>query len=101
MSTRFSRRRFLQATGASAAALAAFDVFGADALPASVRPASANEKLNVAFIGVTGKGTDNLNNVTKAGGDSVNVVALCDVDEGHLDEASKRFPNAKRHVDFR
>ena len=30
-----------------------------------------------------------------------NVVALCDVDENHLDYASEKFPKAKRYVDWR
>ena len=30
-----------------------------------------------------------------------NVAALCDVDAGRLADAARRFPNAKRHSDYR
>ncbi|HEY8750370.1 MAG TPA: Gfo/Idh/MocA family oxidoreductase [Tepidisphaeraceae bacterium] len=59
---------------------------------------SANEKLNVAQIGVTGKGAADLKGVTEAGG---NIVALCDFDEHHLATAARQFTRAKQHADFR
>ncbi|MFT6182334.1 MAG: hypothetical protein ACJA16_003894 [Akkermansiaceae bacterium] len=45
----------------------------------SARTYAANEKLNVAVIGVANQGAYNLDNVS-----SQNVVALCDIDEGLL-----------------
>ncbi len=56
----------------------------------------ANEKLNIASIGVCGQGESNLGGV---GGE--NIVALCDADERRADPAGKRFPKAKRYADFR
>ncbi len=56
----------------------------------------ANDRLNIAGIGVGGKGFTDITSC-----DSQNVVALCDVDEARAAEAFKRFPNAKRFKDFR
>ncbi len=80
-----SRRRFLQ--GAAAAGAAAW-------LPRA--SASPNEKLNIACIGVSGRGAANLKGVA-----SENIVALCDIDARNLDKAAQLHPSARRHVDFR
>jgi predicted dehydrogenase len=61
-----------------------------------VRSAQANEKLNIAGIGVGGRGAADVNGVA-----SENIVALCDVDEKHAAQTFERFPNAKRYKDFR
>jgi predicted dehydrogenase len=63
------------------------------------RRLSANDKLNVAFIGVAGRGGDNINDLT--GAEELNVVALCDVDEKNLNGAGAKFPVAKRYRDYR
>jgi predicted dehydrogenase len=57
---------------------------------------SPNEKLNIAVIGVAGRGGGNL-----AGVSTENIVALCDVDANNLDQAAKNFPQAKTYSDFR
>jgi len=57
---------------------------------------SANEKLNVACIGVGGRGAVNLEAVQ-----GENVVALCDVDEHQAADAFDKFPRAKKFQDFR
>jgi predicted dehydrogenase len=62
----------------------------------STRAASANEKLNVAFIGVGGRGQANLDGLRRE-----NVVALCDVDDQRAGDAYERFPKAKKFYDFR
>ena len=64
------------------------------------RVLGANERLNVAVIGTTGRGGDNLNEVIATG---ENVVALCDVDDRLLDKAIKTpaAAKAKRFNDFR
>ena len=62
----------------------------------SARAASANEKLNIAFIGVGGRGEANLNGLR-----GENVVALCDVDDERAGGAYERFPKAKKFSDFR
>lgn len=53
-------------------------------------------RLNVAGIGVGGKGADD---IAKVG--SENIVALCDVDEDRAAETFARHPAAKRYRDFR
>ena len=62
----------------------------------SARAASANEKLNVACIGVGGQGGGNGNAVS-----GENIVAVCDVDEKRAGENLTRFPKAKKYQDFR
>ncbi len=57
---------------------------------------SPNEKLNIAVIGVGGRGGANLNNVT-----SENIVALCDLNEKNLAAAARRFPGARTYIDWR
>jgi predicted dehydrogenase len=95
-----TRRRFLAKSTQAAAALAM-----ANAVLPRVRAAdqprqlSSNDKLNIAFLGVGGRGGNNLAEITAA--EEVNVVALCDVDEPTLVGAAKRFPSAKRYRDFR
>jgi predicted dehydrogenase len=56
----------------------------------------ANEKLNVACIGVGGKGFDDVRNVM-----SENIVAICDVDTKHAADAFKMFSKAKKYSDYR
>jgi predicted dehydrogenase len=88
-----SRRQILVSTSAGVATLAT------DRLLRGV-PAGyfANEKVNVAQIGVAGKGSADLKGVSDAGG---NIVALCDVDERHLASAARQFTTARQHTDFR
>jgi predicted dehydrogenase len=57
---------------------------------------SPNEKLNLALIGIGGRGGDNLRAVAKQ-----NIVALCDVDEKRGAKGFEQFPNARRFHDFR
>ncbi len=57
---------------------------------------SPNEKLNLAFIGVGGRGRANLDALA-----GEHVIALCDVDEERAGNAFERFPQALRFTDFR
>jgi predicted dehydrogenase len=83
-----TRRRFLRDTAlAGAAALAC---------PAFVRSRAPNDKLNIALIGVGRRGAHNLGHML-----GENVVALCDVDENHLNAAARKAPGAKKFTDFR
>jgi predicted dehydrogenase len=66
------------------------------AAPAIVRGRNLNEKLNIAMIGVGGRGAANLQGV-----DSENIVALCDVFEPAIDRAAQQYPHARRCRDFR
>jgi predicted dehydrogenase len=84
-----SRRRFVQTTLATAGALSFPFLARRNVL-------GANERLNIAGIGVGGKGASDVSNV-----DSENIVALCDVDEANAAGTFKKYPNAKRYKDFR
>ena len=55
-----------------------------------------SNKLNVALVGVWGRGTAHYNVLR-----SENVVALCDVNELRLSEALPLFPKAKTYFDWR
>jgi predicted dehydrogenase len=58
---------------------------------------SPNEKVNFACVGVGGKGDSDTADAGKFG----NVVAICDVDDGTLNKAAQKYPNAKKFNDFR
>ena len=90
MST-LSRRDFLKRTSI-AAGTAAFS------FPFVGKVLGANDRINVACIGVGGKGDSDSSDAAKCGG---NVVAICDVDTNTLDKKGQQFPQAKRFQDFR
>jgi predicted dehydrogenase len=90
MTHRSNRRQFLQQ-----AALAGAGVWVA-AGHAPTQQRSPNERLNLAIIGVGGRGAANTNSLS-----SENIVALCDIDDHYLDRAAARFPRARRYNDFR
>ncbi len=95
-----TRRRFLAGSTKTVSALALAPALLARAEEAGDRRRlSPNDKLNIAFIGVTGRGGDNINDIT--GAEEVNVVALCDVNETNLNGAGLKFPAAKRYRDYR
>ena len=85
MNQSFNRRRFLAST---AAALAAPYFLRAQGSP--------NAKLNIACIGTAGRAAGDIDGVK-----GENIVALCDVDEAHLNKAGEKFPGAKKYRDFR
>ena len=58
---------------------------------------AAGNKLNIALIGAWAWGRANSYEKTLK---TQNVVAICDVDEDHLDYAQERYPGAKRYVDW-
>lgn len=65
---------------------------------ASARAYRANEKLNIALIGVGGRGRWFVRTIPSLG---ENVVAMCDVNDRKAAEAFRRVPKAKRYYDFR
>ncbi len=86
-----SRRDFLRgATGAAAA----FTIVPRHVLGGGVKPPS--EKLNIACIGVGGRGGASVN-----GTQGENIVALCDVDMRRAGKQFERFDKARRFRDFR
>jgi len=87
----FDRRRFLAGTTAAAAwTIIPRHVLGAPGQP------SANNKLNIAGVGIGGMGSGDVRRVP-----SENIVALCDVDRHALDRNAGQFPAAKLYTDFR
>jgi predicted dehydrogenase len=91
MARRINRREVL---AASAAGLGYF--YLAPAVSAK-RAFRANEKLRVAGIGVGGKGSGDIDQA----GNLMEVVAICDVDEGKLAPKVKKWPEAKAFFDYR
>ena len=94
-----SRRSFLK----RAALLSAAATVPSFWIPAkSVNPRiSANDKVNIAFIGIGQRGGEIAKDLYNTG--LCNVVALCDVDMGapHTQEIMNMFPKAARFQDFR
>lgn len=69
--------------------------------PRSVRAASPNGRLRLAFIGCGGRGGANLNTMTGQKLVEVEVAALCDVNRKSLESAQARHPGARTYSDFR
>jgi len=90
MNPQINRRTFLKQ---SAVIGAGVTVLKSGILKAGRSP---SEKLNIAIIGVGGRGAGNMDSVK-----SENIVALCDVNEKNLAVAAKQFPNAKTYIDWR
>src|SRR5262245_29445532 len=87
---RTTRRQFLRTSAAGVAALGA---------PAFIRSREPNSKLNIAILGSGGRGGANLRGI--AADNSVNIVALCDVNEANLEKAAGQHREAKKFRDFR
>lgn len=87
-----SRRSFI---GRTALATTAFTILPRHVLGGKgfVAP---SDKLNIACIGIGGKGTSD-----SAAMENENVVALCDVDEIRGSETREKYPEARFYEDFR
>jgi predicted dehydrogenase len=108
-----SRRQFLAASAAGAALASLPTWFSARAEAAAAEEASArpskfgpNDQINIAVIGPGGsrggfrQGLHDTKGCANHAG--VKVVAACDVDSQHLDEAAGAFgPDCKKYADFR
>ena len=90
MSRHVTRRTFLRNVALTGSGLVILSN------PRSARGMPENEKLNIAGIGVAGRGGDDIRGVA-----SENLVALCDVDDLHAAKTFEKFPAAKRYKDFR
>jgi hypothetical protein len=89
-STLISRRAFVRNGAIALAATAAFPSLG--------RILGANDRINIACIGVGGKGDSDTDDSARCGG---NIVALCDVDETTLRKKAEKYPQARLYRDFR
>ncbi len=95
---RVTRREFLEMAG-SAAALS-LPLWCAEEYLAAQEAASKGGEpgsLRFGLIGCGGQGRGDAKNAARFG----RIVAICDVDEKHLDIAAKDFPDAVRYSDFR
>ncbi|HTM98180.1 MAG TPA: Gfo/Idh/MocA family oxidoreductase [Pedobacter sp.] len=95
-----SRRAFLkQAMLLSAAAMTPSLLMARN--HRNINFAGANERINLACIGIGNRGADIIRELYKTG--LVNIVALCDVDMGapHTLGILKEFPNVQKFQDFR
>ena len=92
MTSRMNRRDFLRAaTCAGASFLVLRD-------SRSALSFQANEKLNIAVVGVGSRGTYHARTILSS---SQNLVAICDANRNRLAELSKIPPEVSRHQDFR
>ena len=83
-----NRRRFIQTAAATTTA--------------GLWPSLSQEKppkrpVNIACIGVGGKGSSDTDNAARYG----QIVALCDIDDNRLKQKAKKYPNAKTFHDYR
>ena len=87
-----SRRRFLAAGAAATTA-------GLESLAHAYPIRSANEKLNIAMVGVGKGGVGGVLNLPRMARE--NIVAMCDIDEQYAGPNFEKYPKAKRWTDFR
>lgn len=92
----FSRRSFLKKTAVAGGALAL-----ANSTLGNIALASANERVNLACVGIGNRGGEIIRDLYKTG--LCNIVALCDVDmeAPHTQGVLKDFPDVPRFKDFR
>src|SRR5712664_4157326 len=93
------RRRFLKTSAAIAAssALPGWFIEQSRSYAATTKPLSPNDRPNIALIGCGGQGRYDTTLAAKF----ASVVAVCDVESKHAEEASKQFGGAKVYKDFR
>lgn len=92
MNGKFSRRQAIRTTVAAAVA-----GYHSSIAPRSFGDSeSPNDKLNIACIGVGGRGSANVSGVK-----SQNLVAFVDVDSQRAAKTLEKFPNVSNYVDYR
>lgn len=92
MSSPISRRQFLHQSTLIVAGLSVVPSHTISGL--GHRPPS--DKLNIAGIGIGGKGRWNI-----AAMETENIVALCDVDQAYAQPVFEKYPRARRYTDWR
>jgi len=93
MKQKLTRRDFLQK---NAMMVAGLTIVPSSVLGKMVGKTAPSDKLNIAGVGVGGKGVHNLRNMT-----SENIVAICDVDWNMCQKIFEEFPTAKKFYDYR
>jgi predicted dehydrogenase len=89
----FNRRSFVKTAVATAAGIY---IVPSHVLGGRLGHVPPSDKLNIAGIGIGGKGSVNLRSM-----DTENIVALCDVDWKYSQEVFNAYPKAKRYWDWR
>jgi predicted dehydrogenase len=92
MVEKVSRRVFLAGSAVMAAGLASAAENG------KKKKVSANETVNIAGVGIGGRGRSNLKELAAAG---ANIVALCDVDSELAAKTFAAYPKATQYKDYR
>src|SRR5699024_5611077 len=87
-----SRREFINNTASALAGISIVPSTVVSGLGHTV----PSDKLNIAGIGIGGKGFTNLKEM-----ESQNIVGLCDVDWKYSKEVFEYFPKAKKYKDWR
>ncbi|MDD2911859.1 MAG: Gfo/Idh/MocA family oxidoreductase, partial [Petrimonas sp.] len=93
MSSKMSRRKFIQAGATAAVGLT---VVPSSVLGKSMGHMAPSDKLNIVGVGVGGMGFANLKNL-----ESQNIIGLCDVDWKYSQRVFDYFPKAKKYYDYR
>ena len=93
MKQKMTRRNFLQK---NAMMVAGLTIVPSSVLGKMAGKTAPSDKMNIAGIGVGGKGIVNLRNMS-----SENIVAICDVDWAFCRKIFEEFPNAKKFYDYR
>ncbi len=91
-----SRRGFLESAIMAGTSVAASGTLMSPQFLPAKEVRSANEKLNLAVVGVAAQGGYNLENVS-----TENIAVLCDIDDNRLQAAAQKYPHAKCVFDFR
>lgn len=93
-----SRRRFLSTVAAATTLSGCATLMQPKSTisPLPPRKIGPDDKINVAVIGVGGRGGASIGGLKDE-----NIVALCDVDDGQAAKAFKAHPKARRFKDFR
>ena len=91
-SDKMGRRKFINT---SVLALGGITIIPSHTI-AGLGHVAPSDKLNIAAIGIGGKGKQNLRNIV-----GQNIVALCDVDWDYAKGVFETYPEAKRWKDFR
>ncbi len=82
---------------ATAAGAAGVTILPGDVLGSVVGKKAPSDKVNVAGVGIGGRGSQ----VLRSFGEGANIVALCDVDWKYSQGTFNRYPTAKKFWDYR
>jgi predicted dehydrogenase len=92
MSRRTNRRQFIQES-----AVAGLGFWAAGGVALSREGKAANDKINIACIGVGGKGSSDVDGASRNG----KIIALCDVDDEFLGKKAASHSDAQKFADYR